>query len=198
MHTNEKMQDIVIEYLSKSFGDKKILDDLCTTFPVGEVSVIVGASGCGKTTLLRILMGLESSDGGSISGLDGMRIAPVFQEDRLISERDAVYNIRLVNKALSRESVLAAMDAVGLAGCEHQPVRELSGGMRRRVSLLRALLSDFDLLLLDEPFKGLDPDTRAQTAKFVRDTLDGRTAIAVSHDTPDAELLGASRIVEMP
>lgn len=197
MFANEKTRDIVIEDLSRSFGDKKVLDNFCATFPHGKVSVIVGASGCGKTTLLRILMGLETPDGGRVTGLEGARIAAVFQEDRLIHERDAIYNIRLVNSKLSREEIIAAMKAVGLVGCERQPVRELSGGMRRRVSLLRALLSDFDLLLLDEPFKGLDPDTRAETAKFVRDTLGGRSAIAVSHDSPDAELLGASCIVEM-
>lgn len=185
------INDIILKDIQKSFGDKKVLDHFSATFQGSGVTLVLGPSGCGKTTLLRILMGLEKADGGEISGLSGKRIAAVFQEDRLLSGRDAQSNIRLTNKDLSREDIVTAMHNVGLFDCERKPMSALSGGMRRRVAILRALLAKFDLLILDEPFKGLDDENKLQTAKFVKETLGGRCAIVVTHDPSDGELLGA-------
>ena len=133
------MQDIRIEGLSKRFGDKVVLRDVSLRFPAGRVSCLMAPSGAGKTTLLRILMGLETADEGRVTGLEGARIAPVFQEDRLLEGLDAAGNIRLVTPGLSDPDAAVALRDFSLEAVAGQPVSELSGGMRRRVALLRAL-----------------------------------------------------------
>ena len=150
------MQDIVIRGLCKAFDGKQVLRDFSAALPAGQVTGLMAPSGAGKTTLLRILMGLETPDRGTITGLEGLRLSAVFQEDRLCENLNPVSNLRLVTPALSRTAAAEALAAVGLTDCQRQPARELSGGMRRRVAILRALLAEYDLLFLDEPFKGLD------------------------------------------
>ena len=191
------MEGICLQGLEKSYGGRTVLHQLSAVFPAGAVTCITAPSGGGKTTLLRILMGLESADSGTITGLDDLKQSAVFQEDRLCEHLTPVSNIRLVRPALSSASVLDAMQAVGLSGCEKQPVRELSGGMRRRVAILRALLADYDILFLDEPFKGLDHDTREKVISFTRARCAGRTVLLVTHDRSEAEALGAQTYLEL-
>ncbi|MBQ6374018.1 MAG: ABC transporter ATP-binding protein [Clostridia bacterium] len=185
------MQDIRIEGLSKRFGDKVVLRDVSLRFPAGRVSCLMAPSGAGKTTLLRILMGLETADEGRVTGLEGARIAPVFQEDRLLEGLDAAGNIRLVTPGLSDPDAAEALRDFSLEAVAGQPVSQLSGGMRRRVALLRALLSDGEVLLLDEPFTGLDADTRDRVIDAMLGRIHGRTALVVTHDPEVAERMGA-------
>ena len=180
------MKDIVLNSVSKSFGDTEVLKSLSAVFPAGKTSCITAPSGIGKTTLLRILMGLEKPDSGSISGLDDISIGAVFQEDRLCENMTAAANIKLVSPMLDDSAITLAMQSVGLYDCEHRIVSELSGGMRRRVAILRAILFDADLYLLDEPFKGLDADTRADVIFFIKRQLSGKTVILVTHDPREA------------
>lgn len=191
------MADIVIADLYKAFGSKQVLRGLCGLIPEGEITGLMAPSGAGKTTLLRILMGFEQADSGTVAGLRGLRLSAVFQEDRLCEDLDASANIRLVNPALSRETVSAALTTFGLADCAAQPVRDLSGGQRRRVSLLRGLLADYDLLLLDEPFKGLDEATKAcilcETARRVH----GRTVLLVTHDPAELNALDVHHMLSL-
>ena len=161
------MNDIVITGLTKSFGNKQVLKDFSMTIPAGGTTCIMAPSGGGKTTLMNLLLGLISADSGTIQGLEGIRIAAVFQEDRLIETMNPVSNIRLVHPRLSTQTILERMSAVGLNGCAGQPVSELSGGMRRRVALLRALESKWDFLLMDEPFKGLDEALHRRVTELV-------------------------------
>ena len=191
------MEDIVIRSLCKAFDGKPVLQGFSATLPAGQVSCIMAPSGGGKTTLLRILLGLEAADSGEIHGLAGLRLSAVFQEDRLLENLGPVANIRLVNPQRTRGEVLAAFVAVRLSGCEDQPVRELSGGMRRRVAILRALLAEWDALLLDEPFKGLDEETKACVLDFVRRAAEGRTTVLVTHDAAEARALGAAQILTL-
>ncbi len=177
--------------LSKAFGSKQVLQSVSFSLPAGQVSCIMAPSGWGKTTLLRILMGLEQPDGGEITGLTGLRISAVFQEDRLCENLNAEANIRLPTPALTQAQALQAMEAVGLQNCAGQPVRELSGGMRRRVALLRALLAEYEVLFLDEPFQGLDSQTKILTMEDARRRCAGRTVLLVTHDGAEAEALGA-------
>ena len=149
----------------------------------------MGPSGCGKTTLLRILLGLETADAGTITGLEGRRMSAVFQEDRLCENVSAVSNLRLVNPALSRRAAEAALTELGLGEALSQPVREFSGGMKRRVAILRALLAEFDLLLADEPFKGLDEETKRQTMAYFAEHTRGKTVILVTHEEIRPSLL---------
>ena len=142
--------------------------------------------------MLRLLMGLLEPDSGAILGVPA-RCAAVFQEDRLIEHASPRANVRI---ALRRDFPAARIDealsAVGLSDALDRPARELSGGMRRRVAIVRALLSDAPLILMDEPFKGLDAATRARTIRFARPRLAGRTAIVVTHDPDEPALLGAT------
>lgn len=192
---------IFIEHLCKSYRDKQVLKDLSFSIPIGQITAVMAPSGVGKTTLLRILMGLEEPDSGSIRGLSGLRLSAVFQEDRLCANLSPVSNIRLVTgPAVSREEILLALKQTGLADCAGQPVRELSGGQRRRVALLRALLASWDFLLLDEPFKGLDVQTRQEIMDYVRSSfqrIPGRTALLVTHDEAEASCL-AQTVFRLP
>ena len=176
------MRDIMIQGLYKAFDGKQVLRDFSAVLPAGRVTGLMAPSGTGKTTLLRILMGLERPDRGTITGLQGLRLSAVFQEDRLCENLNPVSNLRLVTPALSRE---------GLTDCLTQPVRELSGGMRRRVAILRALLAEYDLLFLDEPFKGLDRETKEVVMADTRRRCDGRTVLFVTHDPTELEAMGA-------
>ena len=115
------MEDIVIRSLCKAFDGKPVLQGFSATLPAGLVSCIMAPSGGGKTTLLRILLGLEAADSGEIHGLAGLRLSAVFQEDRLLENLSPVANIRLVNPRRPRGEVLAALAAVRLSGCEDQP-----------------------------------------------------------------------------
>lgn len=179
--------DIEIRNLSKSYNGKKVLDNVSCRFKEGSITLVMAPSGQGKTTLLRILMGLEEADSGEIDGLDGRKMGAVFQEDRLCRNLSPVSNIRLVcRKNITKTEIIEAMDAVGIAGCASQPVRELSGGMCRRVAILRALLSDSSILLMDEPFKGLDRETKLIVMDYTKSKCNGRTVILVTHDEAEA------------
>lgn len=183
---------IEIIHLNKSFDGRSVLSDLCCRFPDGKITCILGPSGCGKTTLLNLILGLLKPDSGSIQGLPSKRIATVFQEDRLISHLSAISNVRIVlNHRFPESEILRALEAVGLGEAARQPVRELSGGMQRRVALVRALLADSPLVIMDEPFKGLDSETRTAVIHFTRRMLKGRTALIVTHDPAEAALLDA-------
>ena len=187
------MDGIRLEGIVKAYEGKVVLGGFSAVLPYGRVTAVMAPSGAGKTTLLRLLMGLETPDSGSIAGMDGHRMAAVFQEDRLCGYMSPVDNIRLVNPARTATEVREALAQMGLAGCETQPCRELSGGMNRRVALLRALLADADVLFLDEPFKGLDARTREDVMNRTRALCEGRTVVLVTHDPAEAEALGAAQ-----
>ena len=189
------MEQIRVEAVSKAYGPKTVLQAVSFSIPIGQVSCIMAPSGWGKTTLLRILMGLERPDGGRILGLEGLRFSAVFQEDRLCENLNADANIRLTAPRCTHLQVLEAMQAVGLRDCAGQPVRELSGGMRRRVAILRALLADFDVLVLDEPFRGLDAGTKAQVMEDTRQRCAGRTVLMVTHDDAEIAAMGAAQSI---
>lgn len=190
-----KMEKICVKNVSKSFGGKKVFQNLNLTIEPGKISCMMAPSGAGKTTLLRILMGLEDADSGCITGLEGKRFSAVFQEERLCEYMTAVDNIRLVTPRLDAEKVVQEMDKLGLGDCGAQPVSQLSGGMRRRVSILRSLLAVYDILCLDEPFKGLDDVCKEQTLAYVKQKTTDKTVLFVTHDEKEALSLGAEVIL---
>ena len=179
-----------ITELRKSFDGEPVIGGLSADIFPGEATALIGPSGSGKTTLLRIVLGLEKADGGSVNIMpQDARFSAVFQEDRLCEDLGPVENVRLVNPSLSVEEVLAAMEEVGLEGSAGRPVRGFSGGMRRRVAILRAVLADWDILALDEPFKGLDEGTKEAVIRFTKDRCRERTVILVTHDPEELELM---------
>lgn len=191
------MNDIVLKNIEKSFEGKEVLKNFSAVFPEGRVSCIMGSSGCGKTTLLNILLGILPIDGGSAEGLPE-RITALFQEDRLCEDFSAESNVRLTAaRGVSREEIAASLAELGLANDAKTPVRELSGGMKRRVAIARTMLAEGELVIMDEPFRGLDGENRRRAAEFVTKRLGGRTLIAVTHDAEDLGLLGAEKVVEM-
>ncbi len=166
---------IEICHLKKAYGEHVIFSNLTMELKKGAVTCLMAPSGAGKTTLLRILAGLEQADGGKIGGLEALRKSMVFQEPRLAEELTAAANIQLAvrRRMFGKEKrsschLVEEMEELGLSGCENQAVSELSGGMRQRVAVLRAMRMDADFLLLDEPFRGLDAGTKKKTMNYIR------------------------------
>lgn len=183
--------DIVINRLSKKFGNKEVLRDFSLRIKEGTSLSVMASSGKGKTTLLKILAGLETPDKGYIEGLENKRISMVFQEDRLCPTLNALSNIRLVcGKEIKETQIYHELEEVGLKGNEKHPVKELSGGMKRRVAIVRALLAPYDILLLDEPFTGLDNESKKKIIDYIKEKNKMRTIILVTHDHWEAEALG--------
>ena len=183
--------------ICKAYGDNRVLVNFSAVIPAGKIACVTGPSGRGKTTLLRLLMGLESPESGDILGMAGLRLSAIFQEDRLCENLSPVSNIRLACPQRSQRDIAAALEAMGLAGCVAQPVRTLSGGMRRRVALLRALMADYDILFLDEPFKGLDAATKAAVIDETRRRIAGKSVLLVTHDPEEATALGADHHIAL-
>ena len=182
------------ENITKSFGDLTVLDGFSYDFPKGACTVIMGASGCGKSTLLSVLMGTLAPDSGTITR-EYSKISAVFQENRLCENLSALSNLRLVlGKSKSRGELINELAAVGLADAADKPARSLSGGMKRRVALLRALLAEYDVLFLDEPFKGVDEETKRTVMEYTRERTAGKTVILVTHDKTEAEYFGGNTL----
>ena len=181
---------LTIEHLTKQFGEKTLFRDLCLT--VEGPAVLWAPSGWGKTTLLRILMGLDTPTAGRVRGVG--RAAAVFQEDRLCPQLTALQNVTLVlpgSEKQYKEQIRAyfqqfGMDAAALA----LPAARLSGGQKRRTALLRALWAPSDTLLLDEPFTGMDPDTLAAAAALLRTRCGTEPVLLATHDREAIRLLG--------
>ena len=182
------MEKIVIEHLSKKYGEKKVLEDLNLVLEAGKTYTMAGPSGCGKTTFLRILMGLEKADSGTITGVPG-KISAVFQENRLSESFSALDNVMLVmNSENKKETAAELLHALGLTDNLTKPVKTFSGGMKRRVALSRALAADYDLLILDEPFTGLDAQNRELAIKVIEEYTKNKTVLLVSHDIIDSDM----------
>lgn len=190
--------DIILENISKSFGSTAVFSNLNLTFKAGTAYCLMAPSGAGKTTLLKLLMGLIPPDSGRIHGLNGKKISAVFQEDRLLEDCTALQNLRFVTGSCNTGSQLAQkLTALLPKDCLNRPVSEFSGGMKRRLSILRALLVPFDLLLLDEPFTGLDPENKRAAIQLIRENTGGRLLILATHCAEDAAILNA-RTINLP
>ena len=179
------------ERLYKSYGAHRVLENLTLSFPSGNRYCIMSPSGGGKTTLFRLFSGLEVPDGGRLIGFDTARISMVFQEDRLCDHLSPITNTALVQTRPNRGDIHAYLTELLPESCLYQPVSALSGGMKRRVAIARALLADSDVLLLDEPFTGLDEESRSRTIDFVRSHQGGRLLLMATHHPEEAEQLGA-------
>ena len=180
---------IEVKNVTKKYGELAVLENFSVLIP-DSFTCIMGESGSGKTTLVRLILGLEKADAGEINGVPE-RIGTVFQEDRLSESFCAVVNIRIATGKSDNE-IYSCLFGLGLTKEDAvKPVRELSGGQKRRVSIARALLFDAQLYVFDEPFKGLDNDTKERVIEYVRTCLSDKQCIFVTHSEAEAEMLGA-------
>ncbi|WP_312467245.1 ABC transporter ATP-binding protein [Pseudescherichia sp.] len=201
---------IALRQVGKHFGTQEVLKAISLNVYPGEIVALLGASGCGKSTLLNIISGLLPADNGDIV-LQGeavaqfsqwRQVAYLFQEDRLLPWRTVRQNVNfaLENSALSRAErqrrVEAALQLVGMAQVGNKWPHQLSGGMRSRIALARSLVAEPQILLMDEPFSKLDPQTRsAMHEELLRiRQLKNMTVVMVTHDVEEAVIL-ADRIV---
>jgi phospholipid/cholesterol/gamma-HCH transport system ATP-binding protein len=196
---------VELRHLSFGYGERLILDDVCLTVPRGKVTALMGASGGGKTTILRLIGGENRAQAGAML-FDGQDITPMnqvqlyaarrrmgmlFQFGALFADLSVFENVAFplrehtdLSEALIRDIVLMKLNAVGLRGARELMPGDLSGGMARRIALARAIALDPELVMYDEPFSGLDPISRAIAARLIRQLNDsmGLTSLFVSHE----------------
>ncbi len=204
------MKNVSVEYITKFFGEIQVLSDVSFVAQEGQFVTIVGPSGCGKTTLLRIIDGLENPDYGQVRIGDRIVSGPakecafVFQADSLMPWRTVYDNAKLGMELRGldiqeyKDRLMELLRLVGLAGFENHYPRQLSGGMRQRVNLARALAVDPDVLLMDEPFAALDAQTREimQTELLRIWSTQRKTVVFITHQLDEAVYL-ADRVLVM-
>ena len=173
--------------VSKSFEGKSVIRAFSAKLEKGRHYSLMGPSGCGKTTLLHLLMGLIKPDSGAVHMPGGTRLSAVFQEDRLLEQMTAQANVALVSPATQSEIAALLMELGIDRESLQSPVSTFSGGMKRRVALCRALLADYDVLFLDEPYKGLDKETRERVMRIVHERTQGKTVLLVTHDREETQ-----------
>jgi len=171
---------ISVSHLTLSYGEKRVLEDLSLTLPDRGVTVLSGPSGCGKTTLLRCLAGLERPRSGRVQAPPPRETVLLFQEDRLFPWRTVEQHLTDVLPQARWAEVPRWLDLAGLTGEEGSLPASLSGGMRRRLALVRALALGGRLYLLDEPFTGVDPARVRRLMEALR-TLDAPVLLS-SHE----------------
>ena len=183
-----RLENITLTYQEKK-TIKTVLDDLTLDIPTGKTTVIMGPSGCGKTTLLRLMSGLITPTLGNVTR-ETDSISYLFQDTALLPWLTAAENVNLVLSDNKSTLPLAVewLSRVGLANEADTYPSALSGGMRQRVALARALSTDAELLLLDEPFRGMDEDLHARMRELIRQFRQGKTTVIVTHDKADAEM----------
>lgn len=179
-----------------SYGDKPVLKDFSLSLPDRGVVCLFGASGLGKTTVLRLIAGLEKPKSGSVCGFENKRITFVFQEDRLLPWRTAKENVALALVGLpdADEKAEAVLSELGLESDVCRYPDEMSGGMCRRVAVARALAPESDVILADEPFTGLDEQNRRILAAAFRKKAENELVVVVTHSEEEATLLNAEAV----
>ena len=177
-----------LDNIKKSYNGKAILNGLTFEAKRGQPICLFGQSGCGKTTVLNIIAGLTKANGGSIIGNEG-RISYVFQEDRLLEQLGAKENIMLT--ARNRKAADSFIEAAGLSECIDMYPADMSGGMKRRTAIARAVAFDGGIMLLDEPFNGIDAGRKKAIAEFLKSFVSDKLCIMVTHDRTDAGLMDA-------
>lgn len=183
---------IEITNLTAAYGENTVLENCTLSVPEGGRAALMGPSGCGKTTLLRAVAGLVQPQSGSVSA--GGRVSFVFQEPRLFPWLTAAQNVAAVlsvGKSAARETALELLRRAGLGSAAEKYPEELSGGMQQRVSICRALAYGGEVLLLDEPLKGLDEQLKYGIAGLIDEYTQGKTLLLSTHDRLEAELLSA-------
>ena len=188
---------IELKNIDFSYDEKPVLQNYNLKVRNGECVCLKGPSGCGKTTVFRLISGLETAQNGTV--LAPQKISVVFQENRLLPMLSVKKNVFLAIEKEQRTKAIEMLKEAGLEEAISKPVAELSGGMKRRVAIVRALCFGGEALLLDEPFNAIDRENKQKMANLIkREFLDkGKSVLLSTHVDEDAELLSA-RIVVFP
>jgi len=185
-------------HVYKNFGDKNVFTNLNLSFSEKKVTAVMGPSGSGKSTLINLMLGIYRPDYGELKGFKDKRFSVVFQEDRLLEHKNGINNILFAvrNPKVHEARAWELMMDCELSEDAYKKTRDYSGGMKRRLSLCRALISDFDVLILDEPFKGLDEALKPKIMDVVQKHSAYKTVILVTHDKSEAVYFGG-RIIDI-
>ena len=187
-NSNNTSKSINIENISFAYEDKIVFENYSQRFPIGETSVIMAPSGLGKTTLLYIIAGLISPTNGNINiPINNPKFSFAFQDLRLIESLNVKKNITLVNSNISTNDLDKCLEALAIKDLADKKVSTLSGGEKSRVSIARALMADYDILLLDEPFNGLDDTTKDNVIKYIKEKTAHKTVLLVTHNNDEAD-----------
>lgn len=186
------MKKIEARGICKAYDGRQVLNNVSFTLTAERPLCLMASSGGGKTTLLRILLGLEKCDSGTVTAEGVEKWAVVFQENRLLDHLDAKGNLKFIlGSAYDDGRAEEVLKALGIGSEEEKQVRNYSGGMKRRLALARALLAPADALAMDEPFAGLDEENKIRATAVIRKMATGKPMIIVTHDADDASALGA-------
>ncbi|MBQ7063537.1 MAG: ATP-binding cassette domain-containing protein [Firmicutes bacterium] len=182
----DRLKDLVFDDVSFAYtqpdGTKRtVLDHFSARFPDRLLTLISGPSGSGKTTLFRLAAGLIKPDSGTITGFPEEGAGILFQDDRLFPHLNVLQNLLLCAPERTEEELREMLSELEIADVADQYPDTLSGGQSRRAAILRAAAVDRPLYLLDEPFNGLDPETRDRTAAWLMNRLRGRTVLLITH-----------------
>lgn len=184
---------ININNISFSYGENTILKNFSLKISKGERICLYGESGCGKTTLIRLILGLIKADYGKIEINPSLKPSVVFQENLLLPFKTVLENITVFGS--DEKSALANLKALGIAHTVNLTPKNLSGGMQRRVAIARALSVEFDYLILDEPFTGLDEENIKLAAKRILEVAKDKPIILITHSQFEAALLKTEKIL---
>ena len=176
---------IKIENLCKYFDGEIVLDHVSLTLPQGKITAIMSESGAGKSTLINLLLGLILPDEGTIQGVPE-RAGVLFQEDRLLDWLSPLDNLLVCCPQATQEEAIEQLHVLGIGN--EKIVAQLSGGMKRRVALAKAILFDGECLILDEPFRGLDDENKIKALHLIQEQ--DKTTLLVTHDIRDIQYLG--------
>lgn len=186
---------IEIKNISKAYDNKKIIDNFSLSVNEGSCIVLSMASGMGKSTFFRLLAGIEAADEGSITGVPALSM--VFQEDRLCENFSALENISMVLTGKDiKQRIIQNLERVGIKEYD-KPVKELSGGQRRRVALVRASMCPTDLIIMDEPLAGLDDDTIRLVTEYILMECKDRTVFIATHNQKFISVLKEERAAKV-
>ncbi len=180
-----------IKNLSFSFGKKLVINNFSLNIKKGEKIWLSGPSGCGKTTLINLILGLLKADNGEIV-VSTTKPSVVFQENRLLPYYTVMQNIELVGG--DKEKGKKILSALGISETQNAYPASLSGGMKRRAAIARALSVPFDLLILDEPFNGIDENNLMLTINCIKEFAQDKTIILITHNPEEAALLEAKKV----
>ena len=186
---------LIVENISHNFGVLPVLENISFEVADNEIVAVIGPSGCGKSTLLNIIAGLEKTHSGTISGVENGK-AFVFQDDRLLPWRTVWQNISIVNDMENTVEIENLISDVGLEGFGDYKPEQRSGGMKKRCSIARAFYYKSEILLMDEPFQGLDYFSRQEMLKILLRVWNQhkQTVLFITHEIDEA-LMVANRII---